>query len=97
MDKFYLRLIEARKLNDLNQTQLAKLIGLTRAAVSSMESKKRAPSCQTLIKLSDALHVSIDYLLGRAMVNCRVKPSPLAELSYKNRKMVLDIIERLAK
>jgi transcriptional regulator with XRE-family HTH domain len=64
-DIFRQRLVSARRLRDLNQEELAKRAGLQPAAVSHFETGARKPSFDNLRKLSQALTVSIDYLMGR--------------------------------
>jgi transcriptional regulator with XRE-family HTH domain len=56
------------KMDDLgvNQAKLAKSAGITPAALSQILSKDRTPSSGVLIKLSKALGVSMDYLVGQA-------------------------------
>ena len=63
--EFQDRLRKARESRGLTQADLAKKTGLQAAAISHFETGQRAPSFDNLRKLSDALTVSIDYLLGR--------------------------------
>lgn len=46
------------------QTELARRADITPSALSQIESGDRYPSTQVLTKLSSALSVSIDYLVG---------------------------------
>lgn len=57
-----------KKMDELkiNQSQLAKNAGITPAALSQILSKDRTPSSEVLVKLSRALQVSVDYLVGQA-------------------------------
>ena len=64
-DTFKKRLRSAREERGLSQGDLAKKTGLQPAAISHFETGQRSPSFENLQKLSDALNVSIDYLLGR--------------------------------
>jgi len=50
----------------INQAQLAKNAGITAAALSQILSKDRTPSSEVLVKLSKALGVSVDYLVGQS-------------------------------
>ena len=63
--KFQDRLRRARESRSLSQAELAKMADLQPAAISHFETGQRAPSFDNLRKLSDALEVSVDYLLGR--------------------------------
>lgn len=64
MTDFASRLKKLRKQMGLNQTQLAKRIGVSKSLVSYYENQDRSPSPEILIKLSKIFHVSTDYLLG---------------------------------
>ncbi|MBD5584267.1 MAG: helix-turn-helix transcriptional regulator [Clostridia bacterium] len=46
------------------QMQLAHKANLAVSCIAMLETNKREPTAQTLISLSDALNVSVDYLLG---------------------------------
>lgn len=61
---FGYRLKELREKKKLSQSQVAKLLNLTRAAVSSYENNVAMPPIDTLIKLALLYRVSADYLLG---------------------------------
>jgi transcriptional regulator with XRE-family HTH domain len=63
--EFENRLKKIREARGLSQADLAKKTGLQPAAVSHFETGNRSPSFDNLRKLSDALGVSVDYLLGR--------------------------------
>lgn len=52
-------------MRDLSQSELAKRSGLAPSAVSHFETGARKPSFANLRRLSDALDVTTDYLLGR--------------------------------
>lgn len=50
---------------DIEQQELAKRIGVTKMAISYFESGMRVPSVANLVAIADALHCSVDELLGR--------------------------------
>lgn len=50
----------------INQVQLANKAGITAAALSQILSKDRTPSSEVLVKLSKALGVSVDYIVGQS-------------------------------
>ena len=63
---FGLRLAKARGTRELTQEQLAQKSGVPAAVISHFETGVRASaSADNLVKLADALRVSVDYLLGR--------------------------------
>ncbi|MBE3593154.1 MAG: helix-turn-helix domain-containing protein [Thermoanaerobacter sp.] len=57
------RIKYARKKNNLTITALSKLTGLSVGNLSDLENNKSMPSSNALIKLKNALNVSIDWLL----------------------------------
>ena len=61
------RVKESRLAIDLTQAELAKRAGLQESWISHFEVGRRKPSIRNLLKLSDALNVSADYLLGREL------------------------------
>lgn len=48
-----------------SQTDLARMIGVSPPAVSQFESGTRFPSSSVLVRLADALKVTMEYLLGK--------------------------------
>ncbi len=63
---FAARLKEIREVRGMSQLDLSKKTGLQPAAISHFETSARSPSFDNLRRLSDALSVSTDYLMGRA-------------------------------
>jgi transcriptional regulator with XRE-family HTH domain len=61
---FHLRLREARELRELTQAELGRLAGLPSTTISHFESNTRKPSFDNLRRLSKALDVTTDYLMG---------------------------------
>ena len=53
----------ARRDAGLTQEKLAEKIGVSTVFVSQLESGSRAPGLETLVKLSQTLHVSLDLLV----------------------------------
>ena len=63
---FAVRLKAVRERRGMSQAELAKKAGLQPTAVSHFETGTRSPSFDNLRKLTDALNVSTDYLMGRS-------------------------------
>ena len=59
------RLVALRKKHNLTQTEFSKLLNVSQAAVGNWELGKREPDLETLSRIADYFHVSVDYLLGR--------------------------------
>lgn len=53
---------DARKAKGLTMKELGERIGCTEAAVSNYERGTRQPDFETLLKISEALDTTIDYL-----------------------------------
>ncbi len=75
------RIAILRKKRNLTQEELAKRIGITRAALSHYEKDRREPDYETLQKFADFFDVKIDYLLGRTN-----DPSPLGKQSASKKE-----------
>ena len=63
-DKFNENLREAREKKKMSQKDVADIIGVAKSTYSLYESGNREPNVQTIKKISDALNVSADELLG---------------------------------
>ena len=59
------RLRDLREDRDLNQTQVAKILGMSQTGYSKYETGENDIPTTVLIKLSNYYNVSIDYLLGQ--------------------------------
>lgn len=65
---------DLRERRGLTQAALGAKADMAAASVSHFETGQRQPSLDSLVKLADALEVSIDTLLGRASFEARVDP-----------------------
>ena len=59
------KLRELRVLNELTQTDLAKILNCTQQSLSAYEKGTRDVPVDVLIKYAEYFDVSIDYLVGR--------------------------------
>lgn len=57
-----------RKQKKLSQAALGKLIGTSGDVIGRYERSDIKPSIDVVIKIADALEVSIDYLIGRSSI-----------------------------
>lgn len=64
-DDFALRLERLRKEKGYTQDAVGASIGLKGSTYSAYETSKNRPTLDTVMRLADLYHVSIDYLLGR--------------------------------
>ena len=60
----YRRIRDLKEDKDLNQTQVAKILGLSQTGYSKYETGENDIPTQVLIKLARFYNTSIDYLLG---------------------------------
>lgn len=66
MAKIKDRLKCERLRKNLNQTELAKFLNVSKQTVSNWENGNRIPDTLTLSKLADFFNCSVDYILGRS-------------------------------
>ncbi len=60
------RLKEIRTEKQLKQTDIAKMLNVSGNTVYAWENDKQEPSMSTLLKLSEILEVSLDFLFGKS-------------------------------
>lgn len=61
----YPRIRDLREDSDRSQTELAKLLGMSRTGYSKYETGENDVPAAILEQLADLYHTSVDYLLGR--------------------------------
>ena len=90
--------ITLRKKRGYTQSMLAKMAGSTRASVALIESGSSNPTLEVLLKISQALKISIDELISAPFVECihiKAKDVPLDRRSKSGvilRKLLPDKI-----
>ena len=60
------RVRELRNKKNLSQTDIAKLIGVTKTQISDLENAKTSTTIEKAVVLADYFNVSLDYLVGRS-------------------------------
>ena len=75
----YPRIRDLREDHDLNQTQIAKMLGMSQTGYSKYETGENDIPTAVLIKLARLYKTSIDFLLGETD-----DPKPHRRLSPKN-------------
>lgn len=81
----YRRIREFREDNDLNQTQVAKMLGMSQTGYSKYETGENDLPTDVLIKLARFYDTSIDYLLDETDVSDRY-PAPTHKKSSEIEK-----------
>ena len=69
----YRRIRDLREDKDLNQTQVAKMLGMSQTGYSKYETGENDIPTSILIKLARFYDTSVDYLLGETNVRERYK------------------------
>ena len=67
MEKSMVSIKALRKSKSMTQKELAQALGISRATVSKYEAGLRTPNMDMIMKLSDVLGCTTDYLLGRTI------------------------------
>lgn len=83
------RITKRREELGFSQSELARRAGLKPPAISQYESGARTPSYEAVIKLSNALNLSADYLMSGKEVNSDI-------ISDKTVQLLLKIIENFS-
>ena len=92
------RLAECRKQSGIEQQELAIVANVPAPSISHYERGHRKPSIENLVRLADALSVSIDFLLGRTDAKYAHVRAPLvvdAGSSQLSRREALGMAEML--
>lgn len=61
----YQRIRNLREDSELNQTQFAKILGMSQTGYSKYETGENDVPTEILLKMADYYHTSTDYILGR--------------------------------
>ena len=64
IDLMYARIRDLRQDRDMNQTQVARMLGMSQTGYSKYETGENDIPTEILIKLARFYNTSIDYLLG---------------------------------
>ncbi len=71
----YQRIRDLREDQELNQTQFARILGMSQTGYSKYETGENDIPTEILLKMADYYETSVDYLLGRTNIK---KPYPKA-------------------
>lgn len=69
----YSRIRDLREDKNMNQTQIAKMLGMSQTGYSKYETGENDIPTAILIKLARYYNTSIDYLLGETKIKTRYK------------------------
>ena len=85
-----------RKLRGMTQAQMGARSAVGAASISHFETGQRTPTIETLIKLADALNVTVDALLGRAPVESSAHVDPVFLQASRADVQTLETVRRVA-
>src|SRR6266511_2022390 len=89
------RLKAFREMRGLTQGELGAKAGMAAASISHFETGQRVPSLDSVVKLADALEVSVDALLGRASMEKASQLDPVFLRASKASSQTLDTVRRV--
>lgn len=64
----YNRIRDLREDGDMNQTEFARILGMSQTGYSKYETGENDIPTEILIKMADYYNTSVDYILGRTNV-----------------------------
>lgn len=91
------RLKNLRERYHLSQNDVAKVLKVSPALISSYERGERTPSPQKLSSLADLYHTSTDYLLCRSNTYDDTPLIPVDGLTAKQIKLLRELIATMRK
>lgn len=94
MSEFSENLKWVMDVRNVNQKQLAEVLGIARETVNSYVSGKRTPDLEKLVKIANYLNVSIDDLAGRYT---RQQELAITQVRIKYEKLKKNLIRYIQK
>lgn len=86
-----------RKKKGLSQADLGKIIGTSGDVIGRYERGDITPSIEVVIKIADALEVSVDYLVGKTKMQLDKQAvkrlEDISKLPEENKNFVLNLID----
>lgn len=70
----------------VTQKQLADAVGISQQSINKYENHNIEPDIETMIRIADFFHVSVDHLIGHAVLNTELS-STEARLLAQYRKL----------
>ena len=95
-DTLQLNLRKYRDRRGLTQAQMGVRSGVGAASISHFETGQRTPMLGTLVKLADALNVTVDSLLGRAPIESAAHVDPVFLQASRADAQTLETVRRVA-
>ena len=89
------RVRTVRRQQSLTQEQLAEKVGISASFLGHIERGTRVASLETLVALSNALGVGVDYLLAGSLQNAPDEENPSAAMDPNRRMVIREILSTL--
>ncbi len=89
------RVRKQRQLIGLTQQELAERIGVSTSFVGHVERGTRKASLETLVALSNALGVGVDYLLAGSLQSSPDEENPSGAMDPNRRMVIREILSTL--
>ena len=89
------RVRKQRQLIGLTQQELAERIGVSTSFVGHVERGTRTASLETLVALSNALGVGVDYLLAGSLQSSPDEENPSGAMDPNRRLVIREILSTL--
>ena len=89
------RVRKQRQLIGLTQQELAERIGVSTSFVGHVERGTRKASLETLVALSNALGVGVDYLLAGSLESSPDEENPSTTMDPNRRMVIREILTTL--
>jgi len=87
------KLMALREDREMSQDEIAKLLGITRGAISAYENSIRMPNYKVLVKIARLFAVSTDYLLG---LEYR-EGIDTSGLNLRQKELVIQLVKELSR
>ena len=84
-----------RELRGMTQAQMSLKSSVGSASISHFETGQRTPTIETLVKLADALDVTVDALLGRASIETSAHVDPVFQQASRSSAQTLETVRRI--
>ena len=84
-----------RELRGMTQAQMSFKSSVGSASISHFETGQRTPTIATLVKLADALDVTVDALLGRAPIETSANVDPIFQQASRANAQTLETVRRI--
>ena len=79
----------------MTQAQISSISSVGAASISHFETGQRTPTIGTLVKLADALDVTVDALLGRAPIESSANVDPVFQQASRSNAQTLETVRRI--